>query len=84
MSDDRSYIERAQAAAENWLGESKSPDQILEHFLLLNPERRAQELDRFDNLMQDADTSNLEKFSADANLHRRMKALHVRLKGVNR
>jgi hypothetical protein len=58
MSDDRSYLERAQNMGEILTGRRSTPEELEQRFALYSPKRRAELLDAYDGEAQyDVDDS---------------------------
>lgn len=82
MTDD--FLERTQRSAENWSGESLSPDQMVERFQLYGAAKRAADLDRFDAELRETEPSNLRNFARLHKLRRDLGATHQALRKAGR
>jgi hypothetical protein len=78
------FIERAGTISQNWTGSEKSPDELVQEFMLYGHNKRAAALDSFDAELVDADTSNLRRYSKLTALRRNLDRVHRQLRDSNR
>jgi hypothetical protein len=77
-------IERIEKISRNWTGEEWTPDRALDEFHLYGHAKRVAILDDFDAELQNADTSNLRRYSDLTLLRRQMDNAHHALRKANR
>jgi hypothetical protein len=84
MSDKPDILDVIQQRGQNWTGEDRGPEHVIEEFPLYGFSKRAEALDQLDDHLRTVDTSDLRKYSRLVGMRREMGEIHHTLRKAGR
>jgi hypothetical protein len=84
MSDEPDILDLIQQHGQNWVGEDRGPEQVVQDFPLFGYKKRAEALDQLDDHLRTVDTSDLRRYSRLTAMRRELGGIHHTLRKAGR